>query len=155
MSASSIAVSADHAYQLAQVGRVLLVRLSAPPTPPALAALAAEVTEAREKAGAPLDSIWVIPGQAAGIAPEIRPVMTEFGRYVETVSASLHLVIESTGFAGTIMRSAVTAVLLASRARRVKVVSRFDEAFAALRPSLSTEDARELEATARVLGVAG
>ena len=51
------------------------------------------------------------------------------------------------------MRSAITAVLFASHTRNVKVVSHFADAFGALRPTLSVADAREIEASARTMGV--
>lgn len=154
MGESVISVSSDNAYHLAQVGPVVVVRLDAPPTPPALAALAGEVAQARERAGLPLAYVAVVPPQAAGISAEMRPVMAEFGRYVSSVSETVHVVIEASGFAGTVMRSAVTAVLLASRARHVNVASRFAEVFTAIRPRLSQKQADELLATADVLGVA-
>jgi hypothetical protein len=154
MGESVISVSSAHAYHLAQVGHVVVVRLDAPPTPLALAALAAEIAQAHERSGAKLVYVSIIPREAAGVSADMRPVLAEFGRYVSSLSDSVHLVIESSGFAGTVMRSAVTGVLFAARARHVHVVSRFSEAFAAIRPRLSALQAEELTATAVRLGVA-
>jgi hypothetical protein len=140
------------AYRIALVGRVLLVRLCGAPTPPMLAALSADVAAARDQVGNGLVYVSVIPKEATAPGPDARPLLTEFARFVSSSCAEVHLVIETTGFAGTIVRSAVTGVAMLSRERNLTVHANLAEAFARIRPPLSLDESMALQRAARELG---
>lgn len=138
------------AYALVRVGHVLLVRLGRAPTPTALAALAAEVAQAHEAVGDRLVYIAVVPRDAQAPGPEIRPLLAEFARYVSRACAEVHLVIQVEGFAGTVLRSAITAVAMVSRERNLVVHGALSGALDAAQHS---GGATELESAARSLGL--
>lgn len=140
-------------YQLAHVGPVLLVKLAAAPTPPMLAALSADIAIAHEETGDELIYVAVIPKNATPPAAEARPLMAEFQRYVSRTCKEVHVVVETGGFAGTILRSGITAVAMISRERNLTVHATLGQALGRLRSMLSPELGAELVRAARELGV--
>ena len=151
--ASASPVAAGSAFLAMRVGHIFMVRLAVAPTPLALAELAAEVARAREAAGAPLVYVAVVPRDAHAPGPDVRPLMAEFARYVSQVSAEVHLVVEVEGFAGTVLRSAITAVAMISRERNLTVHRALTDALATVGAPLAERDAAQLERAARSLGL--
>ncbi len=128
------------------IDRLVLVRLRAAPTDISLRDLRAQLTTARADVGRPLIAILQIPEQAEDIPAEMRPLMADFGKYVSRLCQEVHLAIETKGFRGTILRSAITATVMVTRERNLTVHRTLAEAIQAIRHQVPLDRLAEVEA---------
>jgi hypothetical protein len=126
-------------YDLVRIDRLVFVELRQAPTVTALGALRVELAAAREAAARPLVLVARIPPDAEPVSDAMRAHMAAYGRYVAPLCAEIHMVVETPGFRGAILRSAITASALLSRERNLTVHRRLAYALDAARQRLERE----------------
>jgi hypothetical protein len=133
-------------YELTRIDALVFVDIRAAPTEGSVLDLCTSLSAARMDAGRPPVLIIRLPAEAHAVSAEMRPTMAEFGKYVSGLCREVHLVVEATGFRGTVLRSAITAVVMVTRERNLTVHRSLADAFDAVHHWIPSDRRAEVEA---------
>jgi hypothetical protein len=94
----------------AVVGRIYVAEYSVPPSHTELNIIADDIEALRDRIGGPVHYLGIVKASAEVPTAPQREALSSFGKRVNAICETAHLVLEGDGFRNAIQRSVITAI---------------------------------------------